>query len=292
MNKKNSSDVVDHHFEMVATVTALLSQLNLNKYAEVFEEEAITETSLLSSMGSEMLRENLEELGLDSDAINQLAEALFPGDGKEQQGLGQPQEEEDELLVEDNLEEAAVEESSPIPSGGDTLPDDLTQEEIDAAEAEAQWLLNPLSMLDLSYTKSMLQTKMREGIDFQKRGQHGMRQLTPAKPRYKFDHQACGADSDVCPVAPANARAVFTKALSFEAPNKKINAAFYYNRSACQRQLGQLSLALRDAQLVSKGTTRHLATRYSAHQAPPPLLGERIGGGERPHESARMVADG
>jgi hypothetical protein len=48
----------------------------------------------------------------------------------------------------------------------------------------------------------------------------------------------------------ANARAVFSKALSFDAPNRRMTAAIYYNRSACQRQLGQLSLALRDAQLV------------------------------------------
>ena len=33
-----------------------------------------------------------------------------------------------------------------------------------------------------------------------------------------------------------------------EAPNKRMNAALFYNRSACQRQLGQLKLALRDAQ--------------------------------------------
>jgi len=96
----------------------------------------------------------------------------------------------------------------------------VTAEEIEAAEAEAQWLLNPLSLLDLSYTKTLLIKKMKEGCDFQKRGQY------------------------------ANARAVYTKALSYEAPNKRMNAALYYNRSACQRQLGQLSLALRDAQLA------------------------------------------
>ena len=33
-----------------------------------------------------------------------------------------------------------------------------------------------------------------------------------------------------------------------EAPNKRSAAALYYNRSACLRQLGQLQLALRDAQ--------------------------------------------
>ncbi len=46
----------------------------------------------------------------------------------------------------------------------------------------------------------------------------------------------------------ANARAVYTRAIGMEAPNKRSAAALYYNRSACQRQLGQLGLALRDAE--------------------------------------------
>ena len=58
----------------------------------------------------------------------------------------------------------------------------------------------------------------QEGVRFQQRGQH------------------------------ANARATFTRALNMEAPNKRMNASLYYNRSACQRQLGQLKLALVDAQ--------------------------------------------
>ena len=50
----------------------------------------------------------------------------------------------------------------------------------------------------------------------------------------------------------ANARAVYTRALNMEAPNKRMNASLYYNRSACQRQLGQLQLALRDAQKAAE----------------------------------------
>ena len=82
----------------------------------------------------------------------------------------------------------------------DALPDDLTQEEIDAAEAEAQWLLNPLSMLDLSETKEKLMRMMAEGIAYQKAGQY------------------------------ANARSVYTRAIAMEAPNKRMTASLYYNR--------------------------------------------------------------
>ena len=200
---------------MAETVSALLSRLSLTQYAETFAEEEINDVSLLTSMGADMLRENLEELGLDAPAIDALASALFPDDDGDEV-----------VMLEEN--------DAPVPSGGaavpsagpqstpsapvDVLPDDLTQEEIDAAEAEAQWLLNPLSMLDLSETKEVLVKRMGEGNLYQKEGQF------------------------------ANARAVYTRALNMEAPNKRMNAALYYNRSACQRQLGQLKLALYDAQ--------------------------------------------
>ena len=187
---------------------------------QVFEEEAITDVSLLTSMGEEMLRENLEELGLEPSAVDLLASDLFPGGG------GGDDDDDDVLELEDNADAEVV------PSGGtpanaaatgaavpvDALPDDLTQEEVDAAEAEAQWLLNPLSMMDLSDTKDRLIKLMREGVAFQQKGHF------------------------------ANARAVYTRAIGMEAPNKRMNAALYYNRASCQRSLGQLALALRDAQ--------------------------------------------
>jgi len=202
---------------MASEVAALLSRLGLDRYAETFADEEILDVSLLSSMGAEMLRENLEELGLDAPAIDALASELFPADA------------DDEVLeLEENDTSAAAPTGSgapppavgPLPTAPpvDGLPDDLTQEEIDAAEAEAQWLLNPLSMLDLSETRERLLKLMGEGNEYQKQGQH------------------------------ANARAVYTRALGMEAPNKRMNAALYYNRSACQRQLGQLKLALFDAQ--------------------------------------------
>ena len=172
------------------------------------------------SYACSQLRENLDELGLDDAAIEILAATLFP--------LEQPA-----AVLEENVNEPVPSGSSGASQAGgssqsggasrptmpvDALPDDLTQEEIDAAEAEAQWLLNPLSMLDLSETKEKLLKMMAEGVEFQKTGQF------------------------------ANARATYTRALSIEAPNRRMNAALHYNRAACQRQLGQLQLALRDAQ--------------------------------------------
>eukprot|EP00322_Chrysochromulina_rotalis_P021105 CAMPEP_0115880212 /NCGR_PEP_ID=MMETSP0287-20121206/27750_1 /TAXON_ID=412157 /ORGANISM="Chrysochromulina rotalis, Strain UIO044" /LENGTH=199 /DNA_ID=CAMNT_0003336007 /DNA_START=130 /DNA_END=729 /DNA_ORIENTATION=- len=120
---------------------------------------------------------------------------------------------------------AAAHLPGPLPAHGppvDVLPNDLTQEEINAAEAEAQWLLNPLSMLDMSDTKEHLLKLMAQGVEYQKREQF------------------------------ANARATYTRAISLEAPNKRMTAALYYNRSACQRELGQLQLALLDAQKATE----------------------------------------
>lgn len=221
-------------------VPGLLTRLGLDRYQETFAEEEINDVSLLMSMGAEMvrpppvpkrcsrppaltppalacslppqLRENLEELGLDGAAIDTLAGALFPG------------AEDDEVLeLEENDAGAVPSGAAPGPAlqpsvPVDALPDDLTQEEIDAAEAEAQWLLNPLSMLDLSETKEHLIRLMGEGNAYQKTGQF------------------------------ANARSVYTRAINMEAPNKRMNASLHYNRAACQRQLGQLKLALIDAQ--------------------------------------------
>lgn len=215
---------------MAEKIESLLARLKLTQHLPLFQEEAIEDSSLLVSMGNDMLRENLEELGLDDASIDTLANELFPGGGED--------DDDDELMMEDNdagadgaaaakptgAEAAMAVASGPLPQSApiDALPDDLTQEEIDAAEAEAQWLLNPLSMLDLTETKERLLKLMAEGVDFQRRGQH------------------------------ANARATFTRALNMEAPNKRMNASLYYNRSACQRELGQLMLALRDAQKAAE----------------------------------------
>lgn len=184
-------------------VASLLAALGLEHHLPVFEEEAISDVSLLHSMGNEMLRENLDELGIDEDSIDQIAGALFPAE----QGAPAP-------------ETGAASDGPAMPSGADAprVIEGYTQEEIEQAEQESQWLLNPLSMMDMSMLKEKLMKMIAQGIEYQKQSQF------------------------------ANARAVYTRALSLEAPNKVATAALYYNRSACQRQLGQLQLALRDAQ--------------------------------------------
>ena len=73
-------------------------------------------------------------------------------------------------------------------------------------------------MLDLTDTKRRLLDLMKQANGYQRAGQ------------------------------PANARATYTRAIGMEAPNKRMSAALFYNRSSCQRQLGQLGLALSDAQ--------------------------------------------
>ena len=80
----------------MSEISALLAKLSLSKYEEVFVEEAITEVSLLTSMGDAMLRENLEELGLDAAAIEALAAELFPG-----AATGDDGDDGDELVLED-----------------------------------------------------------------------------------------------------------------------------------------------------------------------------------------------
>ena len=180
------------------------------------------------------LRENLDELGLDAPAIDALASELFLDD-----------DDDDVIGVGGERLAGAIGRRAKAAAGRgrgrdrlavvvDALPDDLTQEEIDAAEAEAQWLLNPLSMLDLSETKEKLMRMMAEGIAYQKAGQY------------------------------ANARSVYTRAIAMEAPNKRMTASLYYNRSACQRQLGQLKLALMDARRAYESDKEMLKAYWRA----------------------------
>ena len=46
--------------------------------APAFAEEAITDVALLTSMGREMLLENLDEIGIETSDATTLADALFP----------------------------------------------------------------------------------------------------------------------------------------------------------------------------------------------------------------------
>ena len=188
-------------------VAALLEGLGLAEHIETFVEEEITDIALLESMGPEMLASNLAELGIDAAGIERISAALFKQDHAP--------------TPEATGSAPKVRASAPSPTAPpsvDVVPGDVTQEDIDAVDAEARWLLNPLSMLDLSDTKDQLLKMMADGVDYQKRGQF------------------------------ANARATYTRAIAMEAPNQRMLAALYYNRSACQRELGQLGLSLRDAQ--------------------------------------------
>ena len=82
-------------------LVALLSRLGLERHVEQFEEEAITELSLLRSMGADMLRENLTELGMELEAIAALSAALFPEADED--------EDADGLTLEDNEHGGAAE---------------------------------------------------------------------------------------------------------------------------------------------------------------------------------------
>ena len=188
-------------------VAALLEGLGLAEHIDTFVEEEITDIALLESMGPEMLASNLAELRIDAAGIERISAALFKQDHAP--------------TPEATGSAPKVPAPSPSPSV-DVVPGDVTQEEIDAVDAEARWLLNPLSMLDLSDTKDQLLKMMAAGVDYQKRGQF------------------------------ANARATYTRAIAMEAPNQRMLAALNYNRSACQRELGQLGLSLRDAQKAAE----------------------------------------
>lgn len=197
-------------------VATLLEGLGLAEHIDTFVEEEITDIALLESMGPEMLASNLAELRIDAAGIERISAALFKQDHAP--------------TPEATGSAPKVPAPSPSPSV-DVVPGDVTQEEIDAVDAEARWLLNPLSMLDLSDTKDQLLKMMAAGVDYQKRGQF------------------------------ANARATYTRAIAMEAPNQRMLAALYYNRSACQRELGQLGLSLRDAQKAAELDT----TMVKAH---------------------------
>ncbi|KAL3926227.1 MAG: hypothetical protein SGPRY_003395 [Prymnesium sp.] len=197
--------------------------------------QAITDVALLSSMGAEMLRENLDELGLESAAIERLAAELFPGNATtcdEEVEARNDATSDGNVHTRASIDHPQADEQTGAPV--DHPPADVTADEIQAAEAEAQWLLNPLSLLDLSHTKTLLMNMMKEGCDFQRRGQF------------------------------ANARFVYTKALTYEAPNARMAAALYYNLSACQRQLGQLSLALRSAQMAAEKEPENMRAWWRA----------------------------
>jgi len=202
---------------MEAELTALLAELGLEELQPVLEEEAINELALLQSMGAEMLQENLSEIGVSEDSISRLSAALFPDD-------------DEGLEIEENDE--------PVPSGGEPSGGDgavatvaykeaaVVVENMTEQEAEmlphADWLLKPFMIHDLAELKKALDKATKQAHDHFRNKQF------------------------------ANAQAAYTRALLLEAPNKRANAALYYNRAACHKQLGNLHLALRDATLAAE----------------------------------------
>ena len=82
----------------MSEVLAFLRPLGLERYHSMFEDEAITEVDLLRSMGEAMLRESMEELGMQAAHTEKLARALFPsGSG----GVPLDDNDDDDLVLED-----------------------------------------------------------------------------------------------------------------------------------------------------------------------------------------------
>lgn len=210
-------------------LVALLTRLGLARYLAQFEEEAITELQLLTSMGVEMLRENLEELGMDAEDIATLSTALFPEEA----------EEEDGLMLEDNVqvgsaaadakaeveaeedEDAALQLESNAPEKGPEADHEADHADLVAAAADADWMDKPLAVLDPPEAKRKFLAIRKEAHHHFRRGQY------------------------------ANAAAAYTHALALEVPNAQANASALYNRAACRRHLGQLHQAMQDAQLAA-----------------------------------------
>lgn len=218
-------------------LVALLSRLGLERHVEQFEEEAITELSLLRSMGAEMLRENLAELGMELEGITVLSAALFPEADEE------ADDDEGGCVLEDNENDGAAERdavAAAILATGrrapghartePSAPDDRVAEleleaqqaDIEAAATDVDWLNKPLAVLDPPEAKRRFLETRDEAHGYFRRGLY------------------------------ANAAAAYTRALDLQVPNEKANASLLYNRAGCRRHLGQLHQAMQDAQLAAK----------------------------------------
>ena len=228
-----------------AELVGVLSRLGLSRYTPQFEEEEITELNLLTSMGMKMLRENLEELGMDADAIASLSTALFP------EGVG-----EDGLMLEDN--EQPVTSTAPAAAakeGEDEAEEELQLEsnapeephtgrraeqehaQMEAAAADADWFEKPLAVLDPGEAKRQFLAMREEAHAHFRRKQF------------------------------ANAAAAYTRALGLEVPNAKANATLLYNRATCRHHLNQLFQARQDAQLAAKADPTLVGAWWRAAEA-------------------------
>ena len=101
-------------------LSALLSKLSLEQYKSTFEDEEITEVSLLHSMGEEMLRESMVELGMKDAHVDVLAKALFSeeGDGEDELALedNDDGDDDDGLALEDNDDDGLALEANEAPA--------------------------------------------------------------------------------------------------------------------------------------------------------------------------------
>ncbi len=104
---------------MEPELAALLRSVGLERYVPRFEEEAITELSLLASMGADGLVDAMDELGMDARASAALRDALFPSDRADSADelTLEENEEDDELVIEEN-DEAVTGVSAPEPAAG------------------------------------------------------------------------------------------------------------------------------------------------------------------------------
>lgn len=84
---------------MANDLERLLSSLSLESYLPTFKEEEINDVALLKSMGEEMLRESMDELGMTEPHTEKLAKALFGG------GAAAADDGDDGLALEDNADE-------------------------------------------------------------------------------------------------------------------------------------------------------------------------------------------
>ena len=221
---------------MTESVDALLARLSLSKYAAIFADEAITDVELLTSMGGDLLLENMAEIGVAAADAETLRAALFDSrrssDGElrlESNAAGDDDDSGGELLLEEN-DGAPTGTPAPAPAAP-------AREEDAAALRDAERLLRPLAQFDLPELKRRL---LRLRAD-------GDRHF--ARKRY------------------ANAEASYSAALALEAPNARANAALWYNRAACHQHLGQPRLAHRDALLAAEAEPANARAWWRAANA-------------------------
>ena len=251
-------------------LVALLSRLGLERHVEQFEEEAITELSLLRSMGAEMLRENLTELGMELEAIAALSTALFPEADEDEDADGLTLEDNEHGGAAEQDTEAAATRASGRRAPGDHLTEpnapgdrqaetelEAQQADIEAAATDVDWLNKPLAVLDPPEAKRRFLETRDEAHGYFRRGLY------------------------------ANAAAAYTRALDLQVPNEKANASLLYNRAGCRRHLGQLHQAMQDAQLAAKADPSLVGAWWRAAEA-----ALALGGAAAVEAAAEAVAAG